>query len=176
MTYYVRTRSDALPEPVIREIVKREVSSIAPYNISTMRNRMAEFASTERALAILLGAFAFLALAIAVIGIYGVVAYGSSLRTLEFGVRVSVGARPVDITRLVLREAVLILGLGILLAAPATYFVLAILRHQSAAVSVREPLIYGAAVMVLASCTLAAAFLPAHRAPRMSVSGALRHS
>jgi putative ABC transport system permease protein len=176
MTYYVRTRSDALPEPVIREIVKREVSSIAPYDISTMRNRMAEFASAERALAILLGAFAFLALAIAVIGIYGVVAYGSSLRTVEFGVRVSVGARPVDITRLVLREAILILGLGILLAVPATYFILAIVRHQSTAVSFDNPLIYGAAVILLAVCALVAAFLPAHRATRMSVSGALRHS
>ncbi len=176
MTYYVRTRTEALSEPTIREIVKADVPSIAPYDIATMRNRMAEFASTERALAILLGTFAILALAIAAIGIYGVVAYGSSLRTVEFGVRVSVGARSSDITKLVMREAVLILGSGILLAVPATYFAVTLMRHQIGTISVPEPTIYLGAVFVLTTCTLIAALIPARRATRMSVSGALRYN
>jgi ABC-type antimicrobial peptide transport system permease subunit len=135
---------------------------------------MAEFASGDRAMAILVSTFALLALVIAAIGIYGVVAYGASLRTVEFGIRVSVGAQPADILRLVLREAVLILSAGIVMAVPLTYLALSIVRHQLQGISFHEPLIYSGAILLLVACTLVAAEVPARRATRMSIHGALR--
>ncbi len=174
MTYYVRTRAAALPEQVIRDIVRREAPAISPYDIATMQTRIAEFASGDRAMAILVSTFALLALVIATVGIYGVVAYGASLRILEFGIRVSVGAQPADILRLVLREAVLIVSAGIILAVPLSYFGLLIVRHQLQGVSFQEPAIYSAAILLLTTCTLLAAAIPARKATAMSVRGALR--
>ncbi len=175
MTYYVRTRGAALSEQTIRRIVGQEAPGIAPSDIATMQSRMAEFAASERAMAVLVGAFAALALAIAAVGIYGVIAYGASLRTAEFGIRVSVGARPTDILRLVLREVVVILVAGFVLAAPLGYFGFALIRHQLGAISLSEPGIYAGAILLLTLCTLAAALIPARRATRLSVHGALRH-
>jgi putative ABC transport system permease protein len=176
ITYYVRTKNRFLPEQTIRAIVRREAPAISPYDVATMPSRMAEFASGERAMTLLVSAFAGLALVIAAVGIYGVVAYSASLRTVEFAVRVSVGARPPDILRLVVKEALLIVASGVALAVPLTYAGLSIVRHQLEGISVRAPGTYIGAVVLLSVCSLLAAWLPARRALRMSVHGALRHS
>lgn len=175
ITYYVRTARPSLPEQTIREIVRREAPSLGSYDVATMKSRMAAFASGNRTLAVLVGAFALLALLIAAVGIYGVVSYSSSLRTLEFGVRLSVGATPVHILRLVLREGALILTAGLAIGTPLVYFALSIARNQLEGLSLRQPVIYAGALLILASCTLLAAFLPAYRAKRMSVQDALKH-
>src|SRR5579884_954755 len=176
MTYYVRTRHGTLSEQTIRQLVRGEAPAIAPYDIATMQTRMAGFASGERAITLLVGVFAALALVIAALGIYGVVSYSASLRTAEFAIRISVGARPADIIRLVLREAALILGAGILLALPLTYLSLSIIRGQLEGMAVEQPAIYAGAVLLLTACALLAAGLPARRATRLSVHAALRQS
>jgi ABC-type antimicrobial peptide transport system permease subunit len=141
-----------------------------------MQTRMAEFASGDRAMAILISAFALLALVIAVVGIYGVVAYGASLRTTEFGIRVSVGAQPANILWLVLREALLILLIGIVMAGPLSYVALSIVRHPLQGIAFHEPLIYSSAILLLAACTLIASLLPARRAATSSIHGSLRRN
>ncbi len=156
--------------------MRGEAPAIAPYDIATMQTRMAGFASGERAITLLVGVFAALALVIAALGIYGVVSYSASLRTAEFAIRISVGARPADIIRLVLREAALILGAGILLALPLTYLSLSIIRGQLEGMAVEQPAIYAGAVLLLTACALLAAGLPARRATRLSVHAALRQS
>jgi putative ABC transport system permease protein len=176
ITYYVRTKNGFLPEQTIRAIVRREAPAISAYDVGTMASRMAEFASGERAMTLLVSAFAGLALVIAAVGIYGVVAYSASLRTVEFAVRVSVGARPPDIFRLVVMEAVLIVASGVALAIPLMYACMSIVRHQLEGVSLRAPGTYIGAVLLLSLCSLLAAWLPARRALGMSVHGALRHS
>jgi ABC-type antimicrobial peptide transport system permease subunit len=175
ITYYVRTASPSLPEQTIREVVRQEAPSIGSYDLTTMRSRMAEFASGDHAMTVLVGAFALLALAIAAVGIYGVVAYSASLRTLEFGVRVSVGATSSNIVRLLLREAVMILLGGVVLGVPLTYLGLSLVRHQLEGISFSEPAIYSGALLLLTICTLIAALVPATRATRISVHDALKH-
>lgn len=175
ITYYVRAAGPSLSEQTIRDIVRQEAPSIAAYDIATMQSRMAEFASGDRAMAVLVGAFALLASAIAAVGIYSVVSYSASLRNIEFGVRVSVGATPRDIASLILREAGLILAGGIAVGLPLTYFALSIVRHQLESISFRAPGVYGGALLLQALCTLIAAFVPARRAKRMTVQDALRH-
>ncbi len=176
ITYYVRTKGAPLSAQAIQEIVRKEAPAISPYDIATMQTRMAQFASRERAMSLLVGVFATLALAIAAVGIYGVAAYGASLRALEFAVRVSVGAGPRDIARLVLLEAVGILAAGVCLAVPLTYFSLSIVRHEFHGISFRDPETYVGAVLLLTLSSLLAACLPAQRATRRSVHGALRHT
>jgi ABC-type antimicrobial peptide transport system permease subunit len=175
ITYYVRTVGPALPEQTIREIVRQEAPSIASYDVATMRSRMAQFASSDRAMAVLIGAFALFALIIGAVGTYGVVSYSTSLRRIEFGVRLSMGATPSNIVRLVLGEAMVIVTAGVVLGAPLTYFALLIIRHQLVGISLTQPGIYIAALALLAICSLVPAFAPARRAKRMSVHDALRH-
>lgn len=175
ITYYVRTAGPSLSERSMREIVRQEAPSIGSYDVASMSSRMAEFASSDRAMAWLVGSFALFALTIAGVGIYGVVSYSTSLRTLEFGVRLAVGATPSHIAQLVLREALIILATGTLLGIPLTCFALLIVRHQLNAVSFREPGIYGAAILLLMLGTLLPGWAPAWRAKRMDVQAALRH-
>lgn len=175
ITYYVRTAAPSLSEKIIRAIVQREAPSVASYDVATMDSRMAAFASSNRAMAVLVGAFALFALTIAAIGIYGVVSYSASLRTLEFGVRLSFGATAWDIVRLVLKEAFVILACGLVLGAPLTYVTLLIIRHQLVGVSLIEPGIYATALLLLAMCSLIPAWIPARRTKRLSVHDALRH-
>jgi hypothetical protein len=169
MTYYVRTAGPPLPEQQIRHVVRQLAPSLAAFDIATMESRMAAFAASERALAILVGAFAVLALVIALVGVYGVVSYGASLRTAEFGMRIALGATPAHITWIVLREAVLILTSGLLLAGPLTWFCLTLIRHQLNGVAVRDPAIY----LVAGPCSERALFWPLfgrHAGPPASAS------
>jgi putative ABC transport system permease protein len=176
ITYYVRTAGPSMSEKNIQAIVRQEAPSLASYDVATMSSRMAAFASSNRAMAVLVASFALFALTIAGVGIYGVVSYSASLRTLEFGVRLSFGATPWDIGRLVLREAFFILVCGVVLGAPLTYVTLLIIRHQLVGVSLVEPGIYGTALLLLTMCSLVPAWIPAQRTKRLSVNDALRHA
>jgi len=175
MTYYVRTSANALPEATIRSILQEDAPGLAAYDVATMESRMAGFAAGERSMALLTAVFGLLSLAIAAVGIYGVVAYGASLRITEFGVRVAVGAQPGDIRWLVLREALLILAAGLILATPLTIGALSLAGHQLVSGVAHQAGIYLGAVLLLAVCTLSAALHPARRATRISTLSALRH-
>jgi ABC-type lipoprotein release transport system permease subunit len=176
MTFYVRTRTGfSLTEQNIRDLVHSEAPSLAAYDVQTMATRMENFASGERAMTLLTGLFAALALVIAVVGIYGVVAYTSSLRTVEFGVRISVGAQQADIILLIVREAALIVASGLILALPLGWLGLSLIRTQLYGITFYQPLLYLTAICVLTACSLIAALIPARRATRMNVQAALRY-
>jgi predicted permease len=176
MTFYVRTLPhSALTEQQIRRLIQSEMPGLSAYDVGTMPARMEEFASGERAMTLLTGFFAALAVLIAVVGIYGVVSYTSSQRTVEFGVRLSVGAQPSDIVWLILREAVLIVSSGLILALPLTWLGLASIRTQLYGITFNQPLIYTSAIILLAVSSIIAALIPARRATRMNVQAALRH-
>jgi predicted permease len=176
MTFYVRTRTGfSLTEQNIRDLVRSEAPSLAAYDVQTMATRMENFASGERAMTLLTGFFAALALVIAVVGIYGVVAYTSSLRTAEFGVRISVGAQQADIILLIVREAALIVTGGLILALPLGWLGLSLIRTQLYGMTFYQPLLYLTAICVLTGCSFMAALIPARRATRMNVQAALRY-
>lgn len=175
MTFYVRTRPGfSFTEQNIRDLVRSEAPSLSAYDVQTMTNRMENFASSERSMTLLTGLFAGLALVIAVVGVYGVVAYTSSLRTVEFGVRISVGAQQADIMLLIVKEAALILAVGLALALPVAWVGLSLVRTQLYGMTFYQPLLYLAAICVLSVCSLIAALIPARRATRMNVQTALR--
>jgi putative ABC transport system permease protein len=176
MTFYVRaTPHGRLSAPEISALIQREAPGISAYDVQSMPQRMAEFASGQRAITILAATFAALALLIALVGIYGVVAYSSSLRTVEFGVRMAVGAESRHILGLILREATLILAGGLLLAAPLAGFGLQMIRTQLFAVRINHVLVYVAAVLLIVACAVIAVLIPARRAAHLNVQTALRH-
>jgi predicted permease len=176
MTYYVRTKAGSLSESLLRDVVRREAPAITPYDVAPMENRMAEFASQERAMTLLLRVFASFALVIAGVGTYGVVAHNTASRTAEFAIRMSVGAGSRNIALLVFKEVSMILVGGTLLAVPLTVAGLSVARHQLQNISLSSPAVYMGAVALLGGCCILAAAVPVLKATRTNVLASLRHT
>jgi putative ABC transport system permease protein len=176
LTLVVRTRTDS-PESLTESIgrVIREIDPGIPiYDVASMRALVARSAAPRRFVMHLLAAFALTALALAAIGLYGVVAHSVAERTREIGIRVALGATPRDVVRLVLSGGAGMVGLGLIAgiagALGATRFLTAILYG----VGPGDPASLSAAVLVLAAVALAAHWLPARRAARVDPVTALR--
>ncbi len=128
--------------------------------------------------------FGALALLLASIGIYGVMAYAVARRTSEIGIRVALGANPGGVAWMVLRETLLLAAVGVAIGVPAVLGVSPLLDHLLApgwrnsfayGLKPNDPANIAAAVLVLASVGLLAGYLPARRAARIDPMTALRH-
>ena len=144
-------------------------------NVETMQTNVAGVVGTDRFGAVLMGALAALGLALAMIGLYGVMAYSVSKQTREIGLHVALGARPPDILKMVVgRGARLVasgLSLGLLGALLLTRFLSGVLYGTKPS----DPLVFGTVSLLLASCGLAACYVPARRATRVDPMVALRY-
>ncbi|MBV9034514.1 MAG: ABC transporter permease [Acidobacteriaceae bacterium] len=177
LSFYARSNGAVtLNEGAIRNLVRRQTPLIAPYDIGTMSIRMAEFASAERGITLLVQIFAALALTISLVGIYGVVAYSASLRKGEFGIRLALGAQRGSILLLVLREVFAILAFGLLLAVPAYTLSLTLIRPQLSNVSLHDPAVMVMSVAAVVICGISAAVTPGRRAARVDIHSVLRHN
>jgi predicted permease len=118
--------------------------------------------------------FGLIALLLASIGLYGVMTYAMARRTGEIGLRVALGAQRTQVVRMVLIDAMRIVGIGIFIGFPIAIAVVRLLRSQLYNVSPTDPLAIGAALVVLVASGIAAAWIPASRAARTSPTVALR--
>jgi putative ABC transport system permease protein len=170
-------RSDQRPEDLIRA-VRTEINAVDPaqpvYHVKTMAELVGDSLLGNSTAAILMTVFGALALLLAAIGVYGVVAYGMSLRTREFGLRIALGATPSDLLALVLRQGLLMVGLGVGIGAAGALGVSQLMAGVLYGVTPGDPLTYVAVVGVLAVMGLAACSLPAWRASRIQPVAALR--
>jgi putative ABC transport system permease protein len=123
---------------------------------------------------LLLGSFAGLALLLAAIGIYGVMAYAVTQRQQEIGVRMAMGARPRDVLRLIVRQGMSLAGSGVVAGIVLALLLTRFLASLLFGVSPAEPLVYGCLATVLALVALAANLLPALRAARVDPMIVLR--
>ena len=163
----------ALVQPVTRLI--REMSANQPVErAATLEDVRSEVLGPDRVRAFVLTGFAGIALLIAVVGVAGVLAFGVSARTREFGVRLAVGSTPRDLLMRVLTEAGVIIAVGIVAGAAAAYgfAALAASYFESVRLPGVLPMIGAAFVLVLAA--LVASLVPAARASRVNVLEALR--
>jgi predicted permease len=132
--------------------------------VKTMEQRRGESLGTSSLLIVLLGAFAALALALALIGGYGVVSYWVSRRRQEFGVRLALGAPAAGIIRLVLGETLTLVGGAVALGLAGALASTPLLANFLYGVRPTDPATMGAAVALVLATTLLAAYLPARRA------------
>ena len=154
----------------------REIDKELPlYDVRSMDELVSRSVSEPRFNMLLLGVFAGLALALASIGIYGVMAYSVAERTREIGIRMAMGAQAEDVVRLILRQgAVLILvGLGFGLA--ASFALTRVISTFLFGVSATDPVTFAGIALVLAVVALIACYIPARRATRVDPMVALRY-
>jgi len=118
--------------------------------------------------------FALLALLLTSIGLYGVMTYNVARRTNEIGIRMALGAQNRQVLWMVLRESLLLLGVGITLGVPATIAATRLVGAQLFGLSSSDPLTFAAAILAISTVTILAAYFPARRATRVDPMVALR--
>ena len=171
-------RSSADPGALIAG-VRSELSALdrnVPLTqIKTMSDRAAEVTSRTRFIALLLGSFAGLALLLSAIGIYGVMAYNVSARTHEIGIRIALGAQTRDVLRLVMRDGLALIAIGLATGLTAAWAATRVLGSQLYEVSASDPQTFLIVAVVLAVVGCLACYLPARRATRTDPISALRN-
>lgn len=159
--------------PVVRKLVGRINPNIAIASIAPLE-RVLDFALLPaRLAAVVLGIFGFLALAIAAIGVYGVVAQTVVQRTAEIGTRVALGARPADVAGLMLRQLLRPAGVGLAIGFAAAWAGTGVLAAFLYGVGPRDAAAFTGAILALVLIIAAAAYLPARRALRIQPARAL---
>jgi predicted permease len=160
--------------PRVREAVGREDPNLPLTDIATMHTLIRDSQPRNRLLVRLLGAFAFVAAVLAVVGVYGVMAYNVAHRRSEVGLRVAVGAGPSDIVRLMLGHAARLAGAGILIGVAAALGVTRFLSAFMNGVSPFDMTIFSSVTGLLFSVAIVACLIPALRAARVTPLTALR--
>ncbi|HLW99913.1 MAG TPA: ABC transporter permease [Candidatus Acidoferrales bacterium] len=173
----VVVRTDSSPEsllPAIRQKVHELDSELALANEKTMDQWLSNSTAQPRMNTVLLGAFAFVALLIASIGIYGVLAYFVSQRTGEIGVRMALGASPRNVLRLIVVEGMKVALIGIGIGLVGSLVLGRAISTLVFGVQVRDPATFISVALTLAIVALAACVIPALRASRVDPMAALR--
>jgi predicted permease len=158
--------------------VTREIhavrSTLLITNVSTLEKQVNHYLRSEQLVTILSTAFGALALVLACIGLYGILAYAVSRRTSEIGIRMALGATKADMVRLILREAAFLATGGILFGVPAVFFLGRISRALLYEVGQFDLPAFAAALLLLLLAAAAAAIVPARRAGKLDPISALR--
>ena len=173
---YVRTSNQ--PDAAfgaIRQLVRQLDTNIPIYNLRTLDHQIDQSLLNDRLTATLSTAFGVLATLLAVIGLYGVMAYTVARRTREIGVRMALGAVPGDVVWLVMREVLVLVGSGILLGLVAAWGLGRLISSQLYGVTTGDPVTIAGAVGLLLVVAMLAGYLPARRATRVNPVLALRY-
>jgi len=174
MTIVVRSADEIPVAQTIRRTVAALDPQLAVFNVQRMQDALADDASQPQTTAWLVAGFAGLALLLAVIGVYGVLAYLVVQRTREIGVRMALGATRRTVTRLVLRHALWLTGVGVVAGAAGSTVLGPVLASELYGVSPHDTLTMIAVPIALLAVSMAAAFVPAWRATRVDPLVALR--
>jgi putative ABC transport system permease protein len=164
----------SLPETV-RQTVAGVDSKLPVFNVREMEQVILGSSSGARVEAQLLGIFAGLALVLAAIGIYGVMAYLVAQRTQELGIRMALGAQPLDVLWLVLERGVVLTIAGLAIGLVAAFAITRLLSKLLFGMSATDPLTFLAVALLLGAVALAACYIPARRAMRVDPMVALRY-
>ncbi len=161
-SFHVRYSGD--PAPVVAAIraAAKEVAPAVPVpEIRQMNELMGASLTAERAISRLSGGFGLLALLLASIGLFGVMAYNVAARTNEIGIRMAVGAQPGDILRIVLRETLFLMTVGMAFGLPSILAAKLWIASQLFELTALDPIAIGGAALLLAVVTAVAGYLPA---------------
>ncbi|MGH9319249.1 MAG: FtsX-like permease family protein, partial [Vicinamibacteria bacterium] len=176
MTTYVRTSlSSEAMFAAIRDEVRKLDATMPLFDMNTMEDQLDRSLSIERLVAFLSIAFGFLATLLALIGLYGVTAFGVTRRSAEIGLRMALGAEQGRVVRMVLGEVVVLTSIGVGIALASAWWLTGLVHSQLYGVAPRDPLTMALSTLGLLSVALLAGALPALRASRVSPVSVLRY-
>jgi ABC-type antimicrobial peptide transport system permease subunit len=144
------------------------------YDVSTMEQRLHDALAKRRFSMLLLGVFAAVAMTLAAIGIYGVMSYWVNQRRHEIGIRMALGAQAGNILQLVLRQALALVGVGIVIGLAGALALTRLMASMLFGVSATDLVTFGVISLLLAGIALVAGYLPARRATKVDPLVALR--
>jgi predicted permease len=172
----IRTQADPL---AMADAVRQQIWSVdknAPIaDVKTMDAILSESVAAPRFRTLLLGAFGTLGLLLAMVGIFGVISYAVTQRTREIGVRMALGAQPLDVLRLVLGEGMLLAAIGIVAGAAGALALTKLLESLLYEIKPRDPATFIAVAISVAAAAALACYIPARRAMRVDPIVALRY-
>jgi putative ABC transport system permease protein len=176
MTLIVRAASDPAS---LAAAVRSKVQEVDPnqpvYDVATMEQRFSNAVAPQRFNALVMAIFAGMAVILAGVGVYGVMAYSVARRTHEIGIRRALGAQQQDVMRLVLRRGAALALVGITLGLAGALALTRFLSNLLYGVTVRDPQTFVAVSLILAAVALMASYIPARRATKVDPMVALRY-
>jgi len=176
MSLVVRTDSHpAAILPAIKNAIWSVDKDQPVFNVKTMDEIISGVVSAPRLAFILLGIFAFLALALAAVGIYGVTSYSVSQRTHEIGIRMALGARESDVLRLVVGHGLTLAVVGVALGVAGALVLTRFLASMLYGIRPTDPLTYLGVSLLLTAVAIVASYIPARRATKVDPMEALRY-
>ena len=175
-SFVVRATNDSTPlEGAIRNAVREVDPSLPVYDLSSMNEVVSKSMVQPRFLALLLATFSAIALFLAAIGIYGVMAYSVAQRTQEIGVRMALGARPLHVLQLVFRQSLVMLLIGVVIGLAGAFALTRLMTTLLFEVTATDPLTYVSVIALLTVVALLACYIPARRAAKVDPLIALRY-
>ncbi|HZU25238.1 MAG TPA: ABC transporter permease [Bryobacteraceae bacterium] len=176
MTFELKTAAgEAGMVRAIRDQVRAVDRDLPVFGIRTQLQQIDDTLTTERLFAALTSGFGLLALVLACIGIYGVMAYGVGRRIAEIGVRMALGAQSGEVLRMILREAAALAGAGLIIGAAAALALTRFIGSMLYGLKPSDPVALGGALAVMLGVALFAGWWPARRAAHLDPMIALRH-
>jgi predicted permease len=175
-TFYVRTRQDAgAIAQTLRAEVQRLDADLPIFDLKTVQQQINESLFQDRFLTMLSLSFALLAALLAVVGLYGVMAYTVTRRTREIGIRMALGATRGNVSWMILREVVVLALISLMVGLPAAYGLGRLAESMLFGVKASDPLVFVAASLLLSTATFIGGYLPARKAASIDPLKALRY-
>jgi putative ABC transport system permease protein len=174
ITFFVRTHQDPMLLAAGVMGVVHAMEAEAPIEVRTLEDVIGRTIARPRAISLLLGVFAIVALVLAAVGVYGVMAYSVRERTQEIGVRMALGATAASVLRLVLGEALRLVSIGVAVGLVAAAVLTRLLERLLYEVEPLDPWTFAVTALVLLAVATVASYLPARRGMQMAPIDALR--
>jgi ABC-type antimicrobial peptide transport system permease subunit len=175
-TIHVRTVGNPLTSAAaVKQAIHQLNADLPVFNVATLDDRIQAGTFILGMASVFVGVFGMLALALAAVGIYGVVAYGAKQRTHEIGIRMALGAQPVDVMRIVVGEGMRLAVIGLVVGVVASVGSTRLMSSLLFGVRATDPLTFAVVAILLTLVALVACYLPARRAMRLDPLVALHH-
>jgi predicted permease len=174
----LHVRSTAAPATVlaaVRDVVRTLDPNLPLYDARTVEEHLRTAVFAQRMGANLLGVMGILAVVLAAVGLYGVIAYAVSQRTQEMGIRLALGAAPGDLLKMVLRQGIVLTSLGLAVGLVLAFAATGFMRSMLPGIAPRDPLTFIAVPAALMAIAIIAALIPARRAGAVDPVVALRY-